>query len=118
MCKKVWMGEGWPDQWKEGEIIPIIKKGVGDRVENYRGVAVMASLYKIYVSTLADRLKDDIEEKGILPENQAGFRRGMSTMDQIYALNYIINRQLGRDKGTIALFIDLKAAFDSVDRGC
>jgi len=38
-------------------------------------------------------------------------------MDQCYALNYLINRQLGREKGEmIVLFIDLKAAFDSVDR--
>jgi len=38
-------------------------------------------------------------------------------MDQSYALNYLINRQLGREKGEmIVLFVDLKAVFDSVDR--
>lgn len=32
-------------------------------------------------------------------------------------MNYLVNRQLSRDLGKlIALFIDLKAAFDSVDR--
>lgn len=41
----------------------------------------------------------------------------MGTMYQIYALNYLINRQLGREKGMLALFVYLKAAFDSVDRG-
>lgn len=39
-------------------------------------------------------------------------------MDNIYALNYLINRQIDRGKGKmIILFVDLKAAFDSVDRG-
>lgn len=39
-------------------------------------------------------------------------------MDNIYALNYLINRQIDREKGKmIILFVDLKAAFDSVDRG-
>lgn len=41
----------------------------------------------------------------------------MGTIDQIYALNYLINRQLGKEKGKMAvIFIDLKAAFDSVDK--
>lgn len=41
----------------------------------------------------------------------------MGTIDNIYVLNYVINRQLGKKKEKmVALFIDLKAAFDSVDR--
>jgi len=53
----------------------------------------------------------------LLPKNQAGFRRGMETMDQSYVLNYLINRQIGREKGEmIVLFVDLKAALDSVNR--
>lgn len=38
-------------------------------------------------------------------------------MDNVYALNYLINRQVNRAGGRlVAFFIDLKAAFDSVDR--
>jgi len=41
----------------------------------------------------------------------------MGTIDNIYALNYLINRQIRKKKGNItAMFVDLKAAFDSVDR--
>lgn len=41
----------------------------------------------------------------------------MGTMDNVYILNYLVNRQVGK-KGEklVALFIDLKAAFDLVDR--
>jgi len=38
-------------------------------------------------------------------------------MDNIYVVNYLINRQLGKRKKAVTLFVDLKAAFDSVDRG-
>lgn len=51
-------------------------------------------------------------ERNILP-NQTGFRRKMGTMDNIYTLNYL-GRQL--KSGKVLLFVDLKAAFDSVDR--
>lgn len=41
----------------------------------------------------------------------------METIDQIYALNYLINRQLGKEKGKMTvIFIDLKVAFDLVDK--
>lgn len=38
-------------------------------------------------------------------------------MDNIYVLNYLINRQVGRKRGKmVILFVDLKTAFDKVDR--
>lgn len=27
LCNKTWKGNGWPESWKEGEIIPLIKGG-------------------------------------------------------------------------------------------
>lgn len=70
------------------------------------------------MAVLAERLRKEVEENGLLPLSQTGFRKRLGTMDNIYALNYLINRQIGRGKEKmIILFVDLKAAFDSVDRG-
>lgn len=67
---------------------------------------------------LAEKLKEEINEKEIKPRNQMGFRKGMGIMDNIYVINYLSNKQLGRKGGgMVAFFADLKAAFDSVDRG-
>lgn len=39
-------------------------------------------------------------------------------MDNIYVLNYLINRQVKKGKkGMVKMFVDMKAVFDSVDRG-
>lgn len=99
-------------------IVPIKKKGKGRKVEDYRGVTITSTLYKIYTSIIAERLREEIEKKKLIPPNQTGFRKGMGTMDNIYVLNYLINRQNSRrGAGSIVLFyVDLKAAFDSVDR--
>lgn len=96
MCNSVWKGEGWPESWKEGLVMPIVKKGEGGKVEDYRGVTIMASSYKIYAMTLEERLKREVEEKDIVPQNQTGFRKRMGTIDNIYVLNYLISRQLGK----------------------
>lgn len=42
----------------------------------------------------------------------------MGTLDNIYVLNYLINRQVRKKENKmVVLFVDLKAAFDSVNRG-
>lgn len=73
---------------------------------------------KIYAAVLAERLKKKVEEKGIPPPSQTGFRKGLGALDNIYVLNYLINRQINRKKSKlVVMFVDLKAAFNSVDRG-
>jgi len=116
-CNRIWKEEKWPEDWKEGVIIPIAKKGKGKKVEEYRGVTLMTTMYKVYAMVLAERLRIECEEKKVIPQNQTGFRKGMGTMDNIFVVNYLINRQLGKRKKAVALFVNLKAAFDSVDRG-
>jgi len=73
--------------------------------------------YKIYTMILAERLEEEMAGKGILSGNQAGFRKSMRTMDQIYTLNNLVNRQIDKEKeNMMALFINLKTAFDSTDK--
>lgn len=36
----------------------------------------MSTLYKVYASVLAKRLRKEMEEKRIVPHNQTGFRKG------------------------------------------
>jgi len=40
----------------------------------------------------------------------------MGTTDNIYVLYYLIDRQLGKGKKVVALFMDLRTAFDTIDR--
>lgn len=117
ICNREWEGEGWPEGWKEGVVVPIVKRGVRARVEDYRGVTLTQTAYKVYTMVLEGRLREEMERKDILPPSQAGFRKGRSTIDNIYVLNYLINRQIERRGGkVVVLFVDMKAAFDSMDR--
>ena len=94
ICNKAWKGEEWPREWREGVVIPIIKKGEGLTVEQYRRVTLTQTAYKVYTAVLAERLKGEIEDRKILPSSQAGFRKIWRTIDNIYVLNYLINRQI------------------------
>lgn len=77
----------------------------------------MPSMYKIYALVLIERLRKEVEGKGMLSKNQVKFRKGKETMNNIFVLKYLINRQVEKKGGKlIALFVDLKAAFDTVSR--
>lgn len=66
---------------------------------------------------LAERLSKEVEGKRILPETQAGFRKGRGTTDNIVILNHLVDRELnGIGEKMNAFFVDLKTAFDRVDR--
>lgn len=98
-------------------VVPIMKNGNGKSIEDYRDETLMPTLYKIYATVLADRIRWEIESKKIIPENQTNFRKGMGTLDNIYVINYQFNRNLEKKGGKlVVLFMELKAAFD-VDRG-
>lgn len=64
-----------------------------------------------------ERLRKEVEKKNILPETQAGFKKGRGTMDNIYVLNHVIQKEI-RKKGEkiFGFFMDFKSAFDKVDR--
>ena len=114
---KVWKGEGFPERWKEGVISPIFKKGDREKVSNYRGITILNTAYKIYAMVLEKRLKEELEKNHIIPETQAGFRSGRSTIDNIFILNYVANREIQKKGGKLyTFFADLSAAFDKVDR--
>lgn len=75
----------------------------------------MDTAYKIYASILNEKMKKVAEKR--MEEGQFGFRIGRGTTDAIFTSNYIVNRELSKNKGKIfAFFADLKAAFDRVDR--
>lgn len=49
----------------------------------------------MYASVLAEGLREEVEGKNLLPPSQTVFRRVLGCMDNIYVLNYLINRQVG-----------------------
>lgn len=70
-------------------VVPIVKKGERRKVEEYRGVTLLSTVYKMYASVLAERIREETERKGIIPQNQMGFRKGIGTIWFWNYWNYI-----------------------------
>jgi len=63
--------------------------------ENYRGITLLCTAYKIYTEIIR-RLKEEVENKNMLPEN--GFRKEKSTLDNIFILNHLVEREEDMNK--------------------
>jgi hypothetical protein len=63
---------------------------------------------------LSKRLKTWCDDNDIIDESQAGFRKGYSTIDNLFNLQSIIQKYLSVKRGRIYVFyVDFRKAFDS-----
>jgi hypothetical protein len=69
---------------------------------------------KTYTGILNQRITSYVEQQGILLDEQAGFRKARSTVDQLLILVEIIKQR--RPKKTFCAFIDIQKAYDRVWR--
>ncbi|MEW8548380.1 MAG: reverse transcriptase family protein, partial [Candidatus Thiodiazotropha sp.] len=106
----------FPDKWSDGFIIPIFKKGDKDEPANYRGITLLSTLGKLFTRILNNRLNVWAEKYRIYIEAQAGFRKNMGTVDNIFILNSLITHLLNQNKQLYCVFVDFTKAFDFVVR--
>ena len=99
--------------WTVGVIRPIYKKkGSPADPDNYRAITIVSNIGKLFTSILNKRL-NNIE---LITKVQAGFRKGYSTLDNIFILHSLISIYLSYGKKLHCTFIDFKKAFDTVWR--
>lgn len=106
---KLYFNTGFiPTSWKRSCIVPVPKKGDLSKIENYRPISLLETTRKIFEHCLLDQLKQTTK----ISKYQAGFQAGHCCNDQISTLNDILKTS----KKKIVTFLDIKAAYDSVDR--
>ena len=111
----------YPLLWGFGLIVPVHKKDDPSKVENYRGITLRSSLSKLFTAILNNRLYDYATKKGILKDEQGGFRKMHGTVDSIFILKMLIDKYVKskpqRQRNLLfSCFVDFSKAFDSVPR--
>ena len=86
------------------------------QLHNYRGISLVLHAGKVLLKVVARRLSAYCEAKGLLPEEQCGFRPDRSTTDMMFVVRRL--QEVGRKAGVSLhmCFVDLQKAYDTVDR--
>ena len=105
----------FPDNLKVARITPIFKKGDKKNLNNYRPIASLPYLSKIFERAMANRLFSFINKFSLLSKFQFGFQKNKSTCHALINLTELIYKGLNSRHHVINIFIDLAKAFDTVD---
>ena len=105
----------FPHEFKTGKITPVYKKENSELLENYRPVSTLPIFGKIFEKIIYTRLYSFVISKGMLNENQFGFRKGHGTSHAIHQSVNMITNALSSKKHVLGIFIDLSKAFDTLD---
>lgn len=93
LIRRVWKGESLSEDWRKAIITAVSKKGDTEDTSNYKGISLLNTAYKLYAAILSERLKKEVEDKGIIPETQAGFRKHRGMMDNAFILRHVVERE-------------------------
>ena len=111
----VWKSGRVPAEWRDGIIVSLYKgKGSRSECSSHRPITLLSVPGKVFAQVLLSRI-EPLLIANRRPQ-QSGFTAGRSTADAILALRLLseVHREFSRS--LYVGYVDLKSAFDSVDR--
>ena len=113
----MWRKEAIPQELKGASIIHLFKrKGNSQLRDNHRGISLLSIAGKVLAKILLNRLNEHLEQSGLLPESQCGFRKDRGTIDIIFTARQLQEKCQEQNIDLYMTFVDLTKAFDTVSR--
>lgn len=111
------MNEGkFPDCWKMSTITPIPKIKNTNKYDEFRPINTMPNDEKVLECVVKEQLTDYLNEHNILYEKQSAYRPGHSCESAINLLITDWKESIENGEIVLAVFLDLKRAFETVSR--
>ncbi len=106
-----------PSIWLKAVITAISKRSNKDPYIplNYRGISILFCVSKVFSGIINVHVMNYCELGELFVDEQCGFRKNRSCVDQLYTLTSLIRNRLSENKSTYTCFIDIQKAFDWVD---
>lgn len=113
----LWTTNVFPSNWKKALVIPILKPGKDTtNKNNYRPISLTNCLCKVFERMVNKRLVWYLEKNNIININQSGFRQNRGTIDNLAIFHSDIMESFSSKKDLIAVFFDIRKAYDCVWR--
>ena len=114
MYNYIWQRNQFPLKWRKAIVIAIAKPGKDhSKAENYRPIALTSCLCKVMERMVNQRLNWFLEYHQLIDKNQCGFRSSRGTIDHLVRLDGEIRSSFLRKQHLLAIFFDIKKAYDT-----
>ena len=104
-----------PNTMKLAKVIPICKAKNKELFTNYRPISLLPVISKILENIVHNRLYSFLTKCDILYAGQYGFRPKHSTINAITKFSHNILSSIDARQQSIAVYLDLSKAFDTID---
>ena len=84
--------------------------------DNHQSICLLSIAGKILARVLLNRLNEHLEQSGLLPESQCGFRKDRGAIDMIFTARQLQEKCQEQNVDRHMIFGDLTKAFDTVSR--
>ncbi|KAM3864710.1 putative RNA-directed DNA polymerase from transposon X-element [Diretmus argenteus] len=102
-----------PKIWRRASVIALPKPNKDpEDPKSYRPISLLSVPFKILERMIHSRIEPVVDSQ--LPREQAGFRRGRSTADQVTLLSQDIENSFHDNEKAGVVYLDLTAAYDTV----
>ena len=109
------MNEGiFPDAMKLTDTVPLYKSKERYIKDNYRAISLLITLSKILEKLIHKRVYNHFEENNLIYNSQYGFRLKHSCENAVGELLSVILKGQENNKSTVAVFLELSKAFDTL----
>ena len=102
-----------PEVWKKSFITPIFKSGDKHDISNYRPIAIIGSIAKIFDLIVTNKSTDQCIS--LIINNQHGFVKGRSIVTNLLLYSNYISQALDKYRQVDSIYLDFAKAFDKVD---
>lgn len=106
----------YPDEFKFATVKPIRKNDNSNNINDLRPISILSTFNKIVEKFLYNRIMKYIDKHQLISKNQFGFRPRSCTETAALELVGMLRKSLDNKKIASIVFMDLKKAFDLVDR--
>jgi hypothetical protein len=104
-----------PTQLKIAKVVPVFKAGDRSIMDNYRPISLLNTFSKVLERVVHNRLSAYLNINNLLSNSQYGFRKEHSTIHPLTKFLNYITRAFNDREHCVAIFCDLRKAFDTVD---
>ena len=106
----------FPSEWKTAKVIPLFKSSQRSLLDNYRPISILPVVSKLMERILHDQIYKYYDQKNLFSKHQFGFRPYHSTTTTLLDCTNEWYANMDRGLYNLVVFLDLKKAFDTVNR--
>ena len=103
-----------PRKFKEVRMILLAKKDAICAPNQTRPISLLDSFLKVQERLFLNRFRQVLVDRGILPDNQSGFRAGHRLQTRVLLLVEQISSYMSNSSPVATVFVDFKSAFDQL----